>query len=313
MNEKILRFVLKTKSPANVMDVFFPGGHQVLNRTEWMGKEPRSCAVTKCSSREHTANSPDPVIFDIEVSYRPKGYISYCGNTQYNGWECEMLDRMKDGTLLDGKGQPLNAGEKPVHLQFKAYADLEFRELEFGEFIGEFDGMVVQHETFDAVMALINEVGQKGCLVSCDISGGGFVAAHRQRPNKKILVTSRHAGEQQAQFGGKCVLVPTSHPHVETVLMDELTKLMGEFIEGKIGIKSMSAGDMTFVELSDSLVDCELNEQGGDSIFDVLSGYVPITFLDELAKRMMTIYEVKATVVGGQHAGLLLHHDQKQH
>ena len=129
---------------------------------------------------------------------------------------------------------------------------------------------------------------------------------------KKIIITSQHSGTAQDGFGTQCVLIANSDPHIETVLMDELTKLMAEFIEGKVEIKSLPVGNAVFVELSDSLVDCEPNEQGEDSIFNVLSGYVPIDFLDELAKRMMTIYQVKASVVDGPHAGLLLQHDGKQ-
>lgn len=70
---KRLRSELKTKGGMiqvgqELADRFTRGGHCVLNRTEWRGKEPRSCAVTSVGCRSHAVG--DPLVFDIGESKR---------------------------------------------------------------------------------------------------------------------------------------------------------------------------------------------------------------------------------------------------
>ena len=93
--------------------------------------------------------------------------------------------------------------------------------------------------------------------------------------------------------------------------MENLAKLMYEFIEGKASIKNVSNGEVTFVALSDSLVDCEPNELGMESWFDMLHCYTPLGFMEDLAKRLMSIYAIDVAVIDGKNGGLVLRHERK--
>src|SRR5205814_1801612 len=86
-----------------------------LYTTDLVCNEPRSAAITRFKPRPHTAGSDDLIVFDIDVEDRPKGSISFTGGTKYDGWTAMMLDRTKDGTLLDGHGKPLPEGQPPVY------------------------------------------------------------------------------------------------------------------------------------------------------------------------------------------------------
>ena len=59
VTSKILKFKYTPKQGMiagmrEVWDKFMPGGRYASNRTEWRGKEPRSCAVTDLSSPPHS-------------------------------------------------------------------------------------------------------------------------------------------------------------------------------------------------------------------------------------------------------------------
>src|SRR5688572_3554244 len=101
MKSKRLRFVRKVSDVISGLRLFdstlLPGGRKALNKTEWRGHEPRSCAATSISTRPHAVGDPGPTIADIEVTYRPKGFISYAGNTKYDGWTAMVINRSKDG------------------------------------------------------------------------------------------------------------------------------------------------------------------------------------------------------------------------
>jgi hypothetical protein len=82
---KITRFEMHVANPLTAMhDLFERFRPYVLNRTEWRGKEPRSCAITRVESRPAAMGTP--TVVDIEVTYRPKGHITYTGRTKYDGW-----------------------------------------------------------------------------------------------------------------------------------------------------------------------------------------------------------------------------------
>jgi hypothetical protein len=91
--------------------------------------------------------------------------------------------------------------------------------------------------------------------------------------------------------------------------MQQLTKLMCDYIEGKVSLKSVGNDDMTFVVLSEVLVDCEPNEIGEDSWFDVLHMYTPMTFLENLARQLEALYELKVELIPGKGGGLVLRRD----
>ncbi len=300
--QTILRFVLKsTAHPMEIMSRFHPNGKTVLNRTEWQGKEPRACAVTSVNFRPHSVGSKEPMVFDIEVTCRPKGCITYVANTKYDGWTAMMLDRGKDGTLLDGHGNPLPEGQPPVYLPFELYDDVDFNELDFGEFNGEFEVQGITHVSRDDVLRQIQESPR----ISASIHST-FMAPRRHRPLVKIIISSAPSGTSTDGFGTRIVNVNNFTPHLKQVLLDQLTELVSGFIEGRYSIKNLSTDEFVFAELSDSLVDCTPNDEGKESRFDCLSEYMPDKFLDDLAKRILATYEIDVSIVDGSNGGLLL-------
>lgn len=270
-----------------------------MNREEWRGKEPRSCAVTKCGGRSHAPGAA--FIIEIEVSYRPKGYISYVGQTKYDGWDAVILDRAPDGTLLDGKGQPLAEGQDPVYLTFAPHGDTDFNEFDFGEFLGEEDIEDVRTTTFDDILAEVHQSGHLSMAIK-----SSFMAPRRSRPLKKIVLSNSPTGDTVDRFGTSLRFIDINTPHLEQVLMEEVSQLIFDYLEGKVGIKCFGNENLSFVELSDSLVDCEPNEMGEDSWFSMLYAYTPIGFLKDLAMKVASIYEVDVEIIEGKNGGIVL-------
>lgn len=302
VKQTVLRFALK--STGNMMDImsrFHPQGKRVLNRTEWRGKEPRSCAVTTVKCRPHFAGSEEPPVFDVEVAYRPKGTITYVGGTKYDGWTALMLDRMRDGTLLDGHGKPLPNGQPPVYLPFEVYDDVDFNEIDFGEYVGEFEIEGIRHFSVEHVMAQLRDSKRFSCSIKST-----FIAARRHRPLVKIVLSNAPSATGSDGFGTRIININNLTPHLQRVLLDELTELVSGFIEGRYSIKNISTDDFVFAELDDVLVDCTPNEEGKESRFNCLSEYLPDTFLEDLAKRLIATYEVDVGIVDGPKGGLLL-------
>lgn len=139
-----------------------------------------------------------------------------------------------------------------------------------------------------------------------------FIAPHRTRPLKKIILSNAPTGQAIDGFGTHVLNLSNSEPHLEQLLMDKLTNLMCEFIEGKAQIKAIGNGESHFVQLSDSLVECTPNEDGLESWFDMLHCYVPLTFMEELAQRLMSTYEIDVSVVDGKDGGLVLQRETKE-
>jgi hypothetical protein len=183
----------------------------------------------------------------------------------------------------------------------EVYGDPEFNDLDFGTLVEEVQLEEVKSTTVDAVMAEIRSSGSFTGSVK-----GSFVAPHRSRPLTKIALSNDPTGESSDQFGTRILDINLSTPHLEQVLLDTLEGLMREFIEGKASIKNIGNAEMTFVNLSDSLVDCEPNEIGLDSWFDVLHYYTPLGFLENLAKLLMAVYEIDVSVIPGKGGGLVL-------
>lgn len=302
VKQTVLRFVLRTTG--NLLDImsrFHPQGKRVLNRTEWRGKAPRSCGITSVRSRPHAAGSGEPIVVDVEVTCRPKGSIAYVGGTKYDGWTAMILDRKKDGTLLDGHGQPLPEGQPPVYLPFEVYDDADFNAIDFGEFVGEFEVGGVKHVTFDEVM----ERFQAATHGSASIRST-FIAPRRHRPLAKIILSNAPSATGADGFGTRVINVNKMTPHLERVLIDAVTELVCGFIEGRYSIKNIQTDQFVFAELDDLLVDCTPNEEGKESRFNCLSEYMPPTVLEELAKQLMATYEVDVIIVDGPKAGFLL-------
>lgn len=300
--QSILRFRLTDKgNPLEIMQRFRPVGEYVLNRSEWQGKEPRSCSVTGLKILPYAAGSDESKIIDLEVTYRPKGCIVFVGNTKYDGWTALVPDRKKDGTLLDGNGNALPEGQPPVYLRYEVFNDIDFNVIDFGEFIGEFEVEGIKHVERDDVMREIQESGRFSMSIHSK-----FMAPRRHRPNVKIVLSNAPSGTSTDGFGTRIVNINNYTPHLRQVLVDELTELMSGFIEGRYSLNNISNDDFVFVELSDSLVDCRPNEKGEESRFSCLHEYVPDKFLEDLATRLTATYEVDVSIVDGEQGGLLL-------
>jgi hypothetical protein len=300
--QSVLRFVLRSADhPMSVMSRFLPQGKVVLNRTEWRGKEPRSCGVVSVKGRPHAAGSPEPAVFEVDVAYRPKGCITYTGGTRYDGWTALMLDRAPDGTLLDGQGKPLPKGHPPVYRRVEVFDDVDFNEIEFGEFVGEFEVEGIKHVSFEHVMEEIRNSGRFSMSINST-----FVAPRRQRPQVKIVLSNNPSGTGVDGFGTMIVNVNNSTPQLQQVLLDHITELMTGFVEGRYSVKNMSNDEFVFAELDDVLVDCTPNEEGKGSRFNCLGEYLPDSYLDELALRLVATDEVDVSVVDGPKIGLLL-------
>ena len=302
--ESVLRFVLRTnENPLKVMERFHPQGKQVLNSTTWRGKEPRSCSVRQVRSGACAVASDKGIAFEVEVSYRPKGCITFVGNTKYDGWTAMVLAKAQDGTLLDEHGKPLPEGQPSVYLPYEVYGAVDFNLIEFGDFVGEFEVESVKHRQWHDLMLEIEH--------SVPFAVGfmpTFMSPRRERPMVKIALSNAPSGLRRDGWGTKIIGVSNSTPHLQQVLLDHITEIVSGFIEGRYRMNCLKTGEIFLAELTDLLVDCTPNEEGKDSRFDCLAEYLPPGYLDELAKRLMATYEIEVDVVEGEKIGLLLRH-----
>jgi hypothetical protein len=300
--QAVLRFVLRSaEHPMTVMSRFLPEGKVVLNSTEWRGKEPRSCGVVSVKGPPHAPGGPEPVVYDIEVAYRPKGCITYSGGTRYDGWTAVVLDRTEDGTLLDGEGKPLPEGYPPVYRRVEVYGDADFNQIDFGEFVEELEVEGVKHVPLEEVMGRI----RRSARFSASLNAS-FVAPRRHRPVVKIALSNEPSGIGVDGFGTHIFNIQKSAPQLRQTILDHVGEVVTGFVEGRYSVKNMSNGDIVFVELDDVLVDCAPGEEGKKSRFDCLREYLPDSYLDELAMRLMATYEVDVSVVEGPKIGLVL-------
>jgi hypothetical protein len=133
-----------------------------------------------------------------------------------------------------------------------------------------------------------------------------FVAPKRHRPPVKIVLSNNPSGTAVDGFGTLIVNVDNSTPQLRQVVLDHVTELVTGFVEGRYSVKNMSNGEFVFAELDDVLVDCTPNEEGKGTRFNCLGEYLPDSYLDELALRLVATYEVNVSVVDGPKFGLLL-------
>jgi hypothetical protein len=298
----ILKFVVKASGNLpETMSRFHPKGQIVLNRTAWMGREPRSCGVTRAKGRPFSPGDGKPIIFDVEVSYRPKGCITYVGDTRYDGWTAMLLDRAKDGTLLDGHGNPLASGQAPVFLPFEVFGDAEFNDIDFGDFQGEVEVEGIRRIDFKET---ITEMQQSGYFAGSTYST--FMTPRNHRPYSQIILTHSPFGIGSDHFGARVVNIDISTPHLEQVIIDQIKDIVGGVMEGRYSLKNFSGRDAVFLDISSILVDCTPNEEGKQSRFNCLFEYVPATFMEDIAKWLMANYEVDVAIVEGENHGLLL-------
>jgi hypothetical protein len=309
MNERKLRFELRANAdPFTLMDRFHPGGELVLNRTEWRGKAPRTCGVTKAKSKPHNAGSDKPWVFDIEVSYRPPGCITYTSGTRYDGWTTTLLDRMADGTLLDGAGKPLPPGKPPVYRRFEVYKDVDFNAIDFGTFIEEVEVPGIERISLDDVF---KEFGQSGRFES--MVDGSFVVPRRSRPRKHIMLSKLPTGTLRTQHGENILNINGDEPHIQDVVMRHIKELLAEFLEGRISLPAIVGGNGDiFVELSDCIIDSTRDRNADEARPNILDEYTPESFLEELAKETAATFLVEAKIVEGPKTGLLLRRERSK-
>jgi hypothetical protein len=301
--------MLAVENPLDPFNMFFPKGQHVLNRSEWRGKEPRSCAVTGLRSGPQS-QAGEKTTFEVEVSYRPKGHITYVGNTKYDGWTMLALDKTKDGTLLDGRGKPLPDDAPPVYLPFEVYEDVEFNDLNFGDFLEEVEVEGIRRVDYQDVL--------RWCRESTSVSATirpAFVAARRNRPLAKIVLTEEAWQSGSESVGMRTIFVNKTAPHFRQTLFDQVYEVVAGFIEGRYSLKTLSTEAFEFISLSDSMM--ELKSKEGDprrleSVLSVFSTYVTIEDMKELAERLEAVYEVHIAIVEGGEAGLLLKHASKK-
>jgi hypothetical protein len=140
-----------------------------------------------------------------------------------------------------------------------------------------------------------------------------FVAPRRQRPLVKIVLSNNPSGTGVDGFGTMIVNVNNSTPQLRQAILDQVTELVNGFVEGRYSIKSMSTDEFVFAELNDVLVDCTPNEAGKGSRFNCLGEYLPDSYLEDLAMRLIATYDVDVSVVDGPKIGLLLRRIDRSH
>ena len=297
----ILKFVatLSSNSPKDIFATFLPHGQQVLNRTNWRGKEPRSCAITRAKTRpfHYGLDDPQTIKADVEVTYRPKGLIWYVGQTQYDGWTALIPKRNSEGKPVDEKGNPLEDGASPVYAPVEVYDDIEFGEINFGEFVGEFDLEGIRHISYEEMKNQFKAGKKRGGSIKST-----FVAPRRSRPLVKILLSDVATGKAADGFGALLEFINPRTPNLSQVLFDRIVDIASGYIEGRYSIKNFYSDEFLFVELSDSFVDAS----SGESRFNCLHEFLSSEQLEDLAKRLISTYEIDVTVVDGPNCGLVI-------
>ncbi|HET6246908.1 MAG TPA: hypothetical protein VFE47_04340 [Tepidisphaeraceae bacterium] len=271
--------------------------HEGVNATTWMGKEPRSCRVTNIHSGWQTGDGSSPMTAEITVVYKPIGCVTFEGSTRYHGWQPMMLARNQAGELCDANGVKLRPDAQPIYVAATSVPvpEVEFANLNFGEFLGETDAPGIPKLKFSEVMATINAGGRFHAYIN-----DSFVASRRQRPDTKIIIANHPS------HSGQFTIVNTDTPQIEQILMDKVTEILSEFIEGRISIVTFgNEADILFVKMSDLIMDTTYSDEGF-VWSDCLKTYVPITFMEELAKRLMAFYKVECSIVEGDELGLLI-------
>ena len=212
-----------------------------------------------------------------------------------------LLDRMKDGTLLDGHGNPLKEGHPLVYLPYELFHDIDFNDIDFGEFVKEEAIETLARLEYHDVLRQIQDSGYFSTSVY-----SSFMAPRKQRPSVKIILTNTPSGTASDGFGTRVINIDASTPQLQQVIVDRIRELVSGFMEGRYSIPNVSSREVVFIELSEVLVDCRPNETGGESRFNCLQEFVPDTFLEDLAKWLMANFTVDAKIVEGERSGLLL-------
>jgi hypothetical protein len=205
---------------------------------------------------------------------------------------------MQDGTLLDGHGKPLPEGNPPVYLPIEVYHEIEFNDLDFGKLVDETELAGVQRIAKADVM--------KSFSTRNGFNTDTFTAPRRSRQLTKIVLAKDPTDEGTDRWGGRLIVLSESEPYLDQLIVKKVTELVCEFIEGRTAIaKTMTGGpNDVLIDLSDVIVDATGHEDGLGTWFNVFRGLLPLTFLDDLAKQLMSLYEVEVKVLDGADVGL---------
>jgi len=112
MQRSVMRFNLICES-VNVPELF--GFCNKTNSGPWMGKAKNTCKIRDFQQKRPQPQGKtalmDHAEFEISIEYRaPNCVVEDHGGFWWEGWKLKHVDVKKDGTLLDGKGNPLPEG-----------------------------------------------------------------------------------------------------------------------------------------------------------------------------------------------------------
>jgi hypothetical protein len=120
------------------------------------------------------------------------------------------------------------------------------------------------------------------------------------------VLSNNASGVAYDGFGTHIINIQKSTPQLRRVILDHVGEVVAGFVEGRYSIKNMSNEELVFVEMDDLVVDCAPSPGEETTRFNRLREYLPDTYLDELAMRLMATYEVYVLVVDGPTIGLTL-------
>jgi len=112
----ILRFTLRLP-PDDVVPITIALQNK-LNEFTWLGKAPGTCKFRKFDDTQWTSSQAS-VDIKCEIEYNP------------DGWRLKRIDKNPDGSLLDGRGNPLPEGHAPVILEWDIYHRIDFNQYNF--------------------------------------------------------------------------------------------------------------------------------------------------------------------------------------
>lgn len=302
MESSILKFRLRCEDPGDPMDLFdryYPDGKTVLNRSTWMQRPPRTCCIRGVSNDWDEPGEPLDAI--IEVEYRSPDFVSYVGETRYEGWDVRMICQ-RNGIPVGADGEPLADGAIPIFDDFEVYPDIEFDELQFGELIGETEIRDVESISIENLRT--EGFSEKPLRTSSDIT---FLAARKSRPTGTVTLSDQPSGIYD-QNGFRLFNVDVAAGHLEYTVENAYFQLMCEFLGGLVSLSCLANPDATLVYLSDTFRVATSTARTPDSKGDIFKAYASPTLLVNLGRRLKAQFPINVTVVEGDCFGLLLSH-----
>lgn len=294
--KKLLNFRLKGTHFVEVYERLMPRRETLLNSTSWRGLQPRTCGVTGIRQ----VGSPGEVV--VTVEYRPPGCITYVGSTRYDGWTPMLRNQTRDGCLLSEDGTPLpDDGRPPVHVRPEVYPEVDFNEIDFGEYVNEVDDDTVTAITSSDWMSRLASVQRQ---VSFGPSNVMF--PRRCRREGRVLVVEGTGVRRNRYAHLEVITVGVDTPYVEVALQDAVTELVLDVLGGKLSLRQDTVDGQMFLDLCTIMQDHTCLDAEGAPDYTVYARYVPGSYPFELAARLVEEFPVKVQVVVGQRPGLVI-------